>query len=135
MSSPNLAAEKTESMLHEVEQLFQSSPALHLWVIRFSITHGVVELALHEGNFPSGYRLMARGCDHISGPTQGGPYRLSIRRESDSALVIESSDLSFCLRCRHIVSLTPWREQTQHRALPDDVQNRIRQLERALENA
>ncbi|MEM7538699.1 MAG: hypothetical protein AAF639_41435 [Chloroflexota bacterium] len=42
------------------------------------ISHNVMQLAMHQGDFMKRDELICGGCFYFSGPTKGGPYQLEI---------------------------------------------------------
>lgn len=66
----------------EVRELLESAEAFHAWVLEYSITHGVLRIALHHGDYPRSVSLLCRGCRYFCGALQGGPYRLELAERS-----------------------------------------------------
>lgn len=53
----------------------------HVAVIEYGMTHGVMRLALHHGDYPLHKELVCGDVAHFSGDLMGGPYELSLREE------------------------------------------------------
>jgi hypothetical protein len=62
----------------EAKQLIEGRESWHAWVIDYGITHSIMRIALHQGDFPRHHELVCGGVSFFRGPLQGGPYRLRI---------------------------------------------------------
>ncbi|MFW5920778.1 MAG: hypothetical protein ACOCUS_02970 [Polyangiales bacterium] len=89
----------------EVRNLLQSAEAFHAWVLDYSITHGVLRIALHQGDYPRAVALVCRGCSYFCGRLQGGPYRLELTEtsaEGDSVIALIGNEGELMVLCAEV---------------------------------
>lgn len=79
-----------EQNLLKIKALFEANSQLYAHVIQFGITHGVLTLAVHEGNFLQRVQFVCGGCFHFCGDFEGGPYTLKIFRHQMSYQILRS---------------------------------------------
>lgn len=65
-----------------LERLFEGAEH-HVTLFRYSLTHSMAEVAIHDG-FPfRRWPLYCRGVTRIEGVLSGGPWPLSVRRKGE----------------------------------------------------
>ncbi|MCB0084914.1 MAG: hypothetical protein KDE47_28435 [Caldilineaceae bacterium] len=129
---------KLKVALTQVEALFEDTH-LFLAVTRYAITHGVLEVVVHEGNFVNGQKILCGGCDYLSGALQGGPYKLKLsyhfRTDDDYPdFLIIGNEQELVIKCNRISSPTPWKSESKDRNanMSADVRARLDQLSQQL---
>ncbi|MEM7531979.1 MAG: hypothetical protein AAF639_07380 [Chloroflexota bacterium] len=70
--------------LELIKKIEQSSP-MYLWIMTYGISHNVMKLAIHQGDFMNRDEVICGGCFYFSGPTKGGPYRIEISEENHNS--------------------------------------------------
>lgn len=98
----SLRSEKEGPM--DPKELVNSRGNWFVWVLEYGITHGVMRLALHEGDFPRHHELVCGGAIAFRGKLQGGPYRLRLDVGVDSTvpIVLRDAEDQFELSCANI---------------------------------
>ena len=108
----NNRLEQLNVALAQVDELFQSNTQLYLWVMKYSITHGLLELVVHQGDYAHGHTIICGGCHYLSGPLQGGPYTLKLRHglqnhEDLPDIVIIGNEDELVIKCSRISKPVP----------------------------
>jgi hypothetical protein len=91
----------TTSDAEELRSLLAGDSAWYVWVLEYGITHHLMRLALHVGDYPRGLEVMCSDASYFRGPFQGGPYKLNLLEGATGTMVettLESSDGEFRLR-------------------------------------
>jgi hypothetical protein len=76
-----------------------------VWVLEFGLTHHLMKLVLHKGDYPHGVDLLCRFPETFCGALQGGPYRLHLEHESTprgDLVVLVGNDSELRIRCEAI---------------------------------
>jgi hypothetical protein len=88
----------------DVEQILKSREAWYLWVIEYGITHSVMRIALHQGDYPQHHELVCGDARTFHGALQGGPYRLRLEMaQTDRSIRLYDEEGRLELRCGSII--------------------------------
>lgn len=92
------------SDLSDVRDAFNLGERLHAWVLEYEITHGMMRLAVHRGDYPRCTEIECRDCSFFSDALQGGPYKLELVIEecaggTEVKILGDSGQLE--IRCLH----------------------------------
>jgi hypothetical protein len=90
----------TSTSLAELQE--RLAAPTHLWVVSYGITHSVMVLAIHAGQFIGYEELVAGGCVSFRGELQGGPYRIRVAQAADDLLYVRDEDGTFELVCSRL---------------------------------
>jgi hypothetical protein len=106
LSVRHAAQQRQEDALRRVEEIFTAHSPVYVWVVTYSITHSVMKLAIHLGDFPKHTTIVCGGCYYFAGDLQGGPYDMKVCREHDTtgqpAIVLRGNDNELVSKCLRI---------------------------------
>ena len=86
----------------DVQELLATRREWYAWVIEYGITHSVMRIAIHEGDFPNHHELICGDVRTFRGAMQGGPYRLRLTTGDNGLLELIDQAGAFELRCGRI---------------------------------
>ena len=84
----------------DLSELIELSDSWHVWVLEYGITHAVMRLALHRGDYPMHQEVVCGGATAFVGELQGGPYKLSLVSDPDLSgkLILRDEANKFLVR-------------------------------------
>ena len=87
----------------ELQQLLETQPTWHVAILEYGMTHSVMRIALHQGDFPRYNEVILGGVVTFHGAMQGGPYRLQIRApDAEGQMIIVDEQGQFEVQCTRI---------------------------------
>ena len=93
-----------EERYRELQTWLRESP-VHVWVLQYGISHHVMLLAVHKGDYLDHTKLICGGCSYFSGPLQGGPYSVDIEHgpvDRSYSVCLRGNGSELVLRCESI---------------------------------
>jgi hypothetical protein len=121
-----------------LQELFAAERKWYVWVVKYSITHSVLELAVHEGSYPrSYYQVLCLGTHFFAGRMRGGPFHLELTyREEDGRvdITILGDKGELTVKCGEITSLR-YIDSSKDipPELPPETAERLRSLQDAID--
>jgi hypothetical protein len=91
----------TSSDIEELRSLLAGDGAWYVWVLEYGMTHHLMRLAFHMGDYPRSVEVMCSEASYFCGPLQGGPYRLQLIQDAAGNVAestLESTDGALRLR-------------------------------------
>ena len=91
----------TSRETEELKNLLSGRVDWYVWVLEYGITHHVMRLVLHKGDYPRGVEVMCSDVSYFCGPLQGGPYELKLHDGQQGGIVetiLESIDGGLLIR-------------------------------------
>jgi hypothetical protein len=85
-------------ILMSLDELFEKER--YIWVLEYGMTHNVIRLAVHDGDYPRYTEVICGGCTYFAGKLEGGPYAVAIERTDDGSTKVTAEN--FCLVCTDI---------------------------------
>lgn len=106
------------SLPEQVASALADLGPVYVYIFEYRITHGYMHLALTGTSYHDRLADLYLGdCSFISGPTQGGPWKMVLKQATDNeghpVLVLRSGSDSFIVHCqRASITLSPGRSPT-----------------------
>jgi len=87
----------------ELKEILATAEAWFVWVMEYGITHHLMRLALHTGDYPRCIEVICADASHFEGSLQCGPYRLRIIEHTTptgAETVLVGNEGELRIRCR-----------------------------------
>jgi hypothetical protein len=85
-----------------IEEVLGKENSWHVWVIEYGITHSVMRVALHQGDYVQRTEVICGDVREFRGALQGGPYHLRLEADASGVIRLFDSDGRFELLCGRI---------------------------------